>query len=89
MVGAAGFEPTTSCPPDKRANRAAPRPDRNGADYRDAPMAVQYLSERPVAGPKSAWLAANKGGRVAEGGPLRSRADAGRGAIPGAMTGAL
>lgn len=27
MVGAAGFEPTTSCLPDKRANRAAPRPD--------------------------------------------------------------
>ncbi len=27
MVGAAGFEPTTSCPPDKRANQAAPRSD--------------------------------------------------------------
>ena len=34
LVGAAGFEPTTPCPPDKCANRAAPRPDRNGADYR-------------------------------------------------------
>jgi hypothetical protein len=28
LVGAAGFEPTTPCPPDKCANRAAPRPDR-------------------------------------------------------------
>jgi hypothetical protein len=27
MVGLAGFEPTTSCPPDKRANQAAPQPD--------------------------------------------------------------
>jgi hypothetical protein len=34
LVGAAGFEPTTPCPPDKCANRAAPRPDRNGADFR-------------------------------------------------------
>jgi hypothetical protein len=25
-VGAPGFEPGTSCPPDKRANQAAPRP---------------------------------------------------------------
>ena len=36
LVGAAGFEPTTPSPPDWCANRAAPRPDRNGADYRDA-----------------------------------------------------
>ena len=36
LVGAAGFEPTTPCLPDKCANRAALRPDRNGADYRDA-----------------------------------------------------
>ena len=34
LVGAARFELTTPCPPDKCANRAAPRPDRNGADYR-------------------------------------------------------
>jgi hypothetical protein len=27
-VGAPGFEPGTSCPPDKRANQAAPRPER-------------------------------------------------------------
>src|SRR5205085_10276202 len=26
LVGAPGFEPGTSCPPDKRANQAAPRP---------------------------------------------------------------
>ena len=26
LVGLAGFEPTTSCPPDKRANQAAPQP---------------------------------------------------------------
>jgi hypothetical protein len=26
VVGAPGFEPGTSCPPDKRANQAAPRP---------------------------------------------------------------
>ena len=26
MVGLAGFEPTTSCPPDKRANQAALQP---------------------------------------------------------------
>ena len=25
-IGAPGFEPGTSCPPDKRANQAAPRP---------------------------------------------------------------
>ena len=36
LVGAAGFEPTTPSPPDWCANRAAPRPDRNGADYRAA-----------------------------------------------------
>src|SRR6185295_8219550 len=41
LVGAAGFEPTTPCPPDKCANRAAPRPDRNGADYRDALVGTQ------------------------------------------------
>ena len=34
LVGAAGFEPTTPSPPDWCANRAAPRPDRNDADYR-------------------------------------------------------
>jgi hypothetical protein len=34
LVGAAGFEPTTPSPPDWCANRAAPRPDRNGGDYR-------------------------------------------------------
>ena len=34
LVGAAGFEPTTPSPPDWCANRAAPRPDQNGADYR-------------------------------------------------------
>jgi hypothetical protein len=34
LVGAAGFEPTTPSPPDWCANRAAPRPDRNGEDYR-------------------------------------------------------
>ncbi len=28
MVGLAGFEPTTSCPPDKRANQAALQPVR-------------------------------------------------------------
>ena len=27
MVGLAGFEPTTSCPPDKRANQAALQPE--------------------------------------------------------------
>jgi len=27
VVGLAGFEPTTSCPPDKRANQAAPQPE--------------------------------------------------------------
>ena len=27
LVGLAGFEPTTSCPPDKRANQAAPQPE--------------------------------------------------------------
>ena len=26
LVGLAGFEPTTSCPPDKRANQAALQP---------------------------------------------------------------
>ena len=41
LVGAAGFEPTTPSPPDWCANRAAPRPDRNGRDYRDAPIAAQ------------------------------------------------
>src|ERR1039458_8492525 len=41
LVGAARFELTTPCPPDRCANRAAPRPDRNGADYRDAPMPAQ------------------------------------------------
>jgi hypothetical protein len=44
MVGAAGFEPTTPCLPDKCANRAALRPDRNGADYRDVSTAVQPLA---------------------------------------------
>src|ERR1043166_5297644 len=29
MVGAAGFEPATSCTPSKRASRATLRPDRN------------------------------------------------------------
>jgi hypothetical protein len=28
VIGAPGFEPGTSCPPDKRANQAAPRPVR-------------------------------------------------------------
>ena len=28
MVGTTGFEPATSCTPSKRANQAAPRPDR-------------------------------------------------------------
>src|SRR5215475_6996237 len=28
FIGAPGFEPGTSCPPDKRANQAAPRPVR-------------------------------------------------------------
>ena len=41
LVGAARFELTTPCPPDRCANRAALRPDRNGADYRDAPIAAQ------------------------------------------------
>ena len=41
LVGAAGFEPTTPSPPDWCANRAAPRPDRNGADYRYAVLVVQ------------------------------------------------
>lgn len=27
MVGVAGFEPATSCPPDKRANQTAPYPE--------------------------------------------------------------
>ena len=27
VVGLAGFEPTTSCPPDKRANQAALQPE--------------------------------------------------------------
>ena len=45
LVGAAGFEPTTPSPPDWCANRAAPRPDRNGADYRDAPIAAQPLPD--------------------------------------------
>lgn len=33
MVGPAGFEPATSCPPDTRANQAAPRPVK-GTGYR-------------------------------------------------------
>ena len=48
LVGAAGFEPTTPSPPDWCANRAAPRPDRNGADYRDAPIAAQPLARWTV-----------------------------------------
>src|SRR5664279_1642968 len=46
LVGATGFEPATPCLPDKCANRAAPRPDRNGADYRDAPSAAQPFQRR-------------------------------------------
>src|SRR3972149_2705733 len=41
MVGAAGFEPATPCPPDRGPNRAAPRSDRRrtigaGTDGRNA-----------------------------------------------------
>ena len=31
MVGAAGFEPATSCSQGRRANQAAPRPDPLGS----------------------------------------------------------
>ena len=48
LVGAARFELTTPCLPDKCANRAALRPDRNGADYRDAPMAAQHRIASPA-----------------------------------------
>ena len=37
MVGVAGFEPTTPCPPDKCANRAALHSD--GRLYREAACA--------------------------------------------------
>ena len=50
LVGAAGFEPTTPSPPDWCANRAAPRPDRNGADYRDAAVVAQQRSAVGAAG---------------------------------------
>ena len=38
LVGLAGFEPTTSCPPDKRANQAVPQPD---GDLPYRPMGVR------------------------------------------------
>ena len=41
MVGVAGFEPTTPCPPDKCANRAALHSDCAG--YREAYCAMQQL----------------------------------------------
>jgi hypothetical protein len=44
LVGAAGFEPTTPSPPDWCANRAAPRPDRNGANDRTV-RAVELATE--------------------------------------------
>ena len=47
LVGAAGFEPTTPCPPDKCANRAAPRPDRNGTDYRTVRACCSDYRIRP------------------------------------------
>src|SRR5450631_3358100 len=50
LVGAARFELTTPCPPDRCANRAALRPDRNGADYRDAPIAAQQRSTNGFSG---------------------------------------
>jgi hypothetical protein len=49
MVGAAGFEPTTPCPPDKCATRLryapmyhAAGPGEEGGDYTVPPPAVQF-----------------------------------------------
>jgi hypothetical protein len=39
MVGVAGFEPTTPCPPDKCANRAALHSD--GGPYSEAAQHMQ------------------------------------------------
>src|SRR6187455_598018 len=42
-IGAPGFEPGTSCPPDKRANQAAPRPVGDKSNGR-APRSRDLLS---------------------------------------------
>jgi hypothetical protein len=44
LVGLAGFEPTTSCPPDKRANQAAPQPD-GGSPYRPMREREETITE--------------------------------------------
>ena len=50
MVGAAGFEPTISCPPDRRDNQASLRPD-----VRYTMVGVEGF-EPPITCFQSRWL---------------------------------
>ena len=47
IVGLAGFEPTTSCPPDKRANQAALQPVLRVYEKRLITLQVRYKTRAP------------------------------------------